>query len=128
MPRKGHHSFSEGFKMSRLKSYARKFEKGGKETYRIICLDQADIQAVNELGLRITTERLNGRYLKIAFSSEDKALASEKQIEINKLAQSIRDKQNVDPLEIKEMKQAAHIQHQADLNAYRLKKSLRSNY
>ncbi len=116
--------------MSRLKSYARKFEKGGGETYRIICLDQADIQAAKELGFIVTTDRLNGRYLKIAFSSNDKDFATKNQLKINQLAQSIRDKQHPDPLKMKEEKQFAHLQHQADLSKYRLEKSLRkrSNY
>ncbi len=109
--------------MSRLKSYARKFEKGGKETYRVICLDQADIQAAEQLGIVLTTEILQGKVMKIAFTSGDKDEAMKLHETLNKAAQLIRTPKGTDPfvagVETKKQKQINHQEHQTRLQEYR---------
>lgn len=108
--------------MSHLRTFAKFNEKGGRETYRIVCQDQADVQAANELGLDIWTERFNGKTLTIAFASRDKDLAHVWQDKINNLANSIRLPKGSTPedsQQVRKRRQEKHTQHQAMLGNYR---------
>jgi len=108
--------------MSHLRTFAKFNEKGGRETYRIVCQDKADVQVANELGLDIWTERFNGKTLTIAFASRDKNLAHIWQDKINNLSNSIRLPKGStleDSQQVRKRRQEKHTQHQAMLSNYR---------
>lgn len=107
--------------MSHLRTFA-KFNEKGRETYRIVCQDKADVQAAEQLGLDVWTERLNGKVLTIAFSSKNKSVASKWQEKINNLSNSIRLPKGSTPedsQQVRKRRQENHVQHQAMLSNYR---------
>ena len=108
--------------MSHLRTFAKFNEKGGRETYRIVCQDKADVQAAEQLGLDVWTERFNGKTLTIALSTKNKTLAHSWQEKINNLSNSIRLPKGSTPedsQEIRKRRQEKHSQHQEMLSNYR---------
>lgn len=104
--------------MSHLRTFA-KFNEKGRETYRVVCQDKADVQAAEQLSLDVWTERFNGKTLTIAFASRDKNLAHIYQDRINNLSNAIRLPKGSTPKDsqqIRKRRQEKHSQHQAMLS------------
>lgn len=105
--------------MTHLKTYATPTEKREKKvTYRVVCLDWADVQAATQLERTIQVEFLGGKNRNIAFSSLDRTEAEQWQEKLNNLANSLRMPKGSSPVEvgqkIKQEVAARHGQHQSE--------------
>ena len=113
--------------MTHLKNFSRPRQT---TVWRVICIDDADIQAAVTLGYKITEEWLQGKQQKVAFSSLNKAEAASHQQILNNAANKIRLPKGSDPIivgeRIKKEKQSSHRAHQ-ELRAATLQKR-QNNY
>lgn len=98
--------------------------------WRVICMDDADVQAATKLGYEVVEEWLHGKSHIVAFSSSNKAQAATHQQTLNNAANKIRLPKGSDPIivgeRIKKKKQSSHRAHQK-LRAATLQKR-QSNY
>lgn len=115
--------------MSHLNNFASKFTT--TKVWRVVCMDDADLQAATALGYQITEEWLQGKQQKVAFSSQDKIEAARHQDLINNKANTIRMPKGCDSgvigKEIKRKKQERHDFHQ-EARREALKKRRRNRY